>query len=64
MRLFGFQCDNCKVRSKDKPGSWTEVITMRVSADGEWYNTSAIRSDGSHFCSKECLVEYMTGAKK
>ena len=62
MRLYGFQCDNCQVRSKDKPGNWIEVKSMSVRAEGDW--SSAFTSDGLHYCSKECLTVHMTTWKR
>lgn len=59
-KLTGFQCNNppCQVRSRDKPGTWLEVSTMRVDSEGDWHNTSLFRSEGLHYCSRKCLIEH------
>ena len=59
MRLYGFQCDQCGIRSKDKPGRWIEVVSMSVHADGDWSAGAHLRSDGLHYCSKDCLRQHM-----
>lgn len=55
MKLYGFKCDFCGRTSRQLPGKWLEVITMSVRADDHAYGVTGLRSDGLHYCTKDCL---------
>jgi len=68
VRLEGYRCDNCSVESKDKPGTWYEVVTANVSASGMMMGDGKERfplfretweasyQPAKHYCSKGCLI--------
>ena len=57
MKLYGFQCNNCGAKSRDKPGAWLEVKTMHMSSTSEWVTLGGSMSEGRHYCSTVCLVD-------
>lgn len=60
MRLYGYQCDHCGMKSKDIPGdqgNWIEIKPMRVRGEETSFMGTHLMSDGRHYCSSSCLKE-------